>query len=107
MTSDRTTVLTTLVTAGWGNFSAGDVAAPCGHVTAIDLSSERNQMGEVLLDAEVDPALLGIFNRSWYTVEEFDGIAEVVITEHQTMAAARARVLSVDGEHRRWQGVGS
>lgn len=105
MTSDRTRVVQTLITAGWANYSTGDMQAPCGHAAAIDFTTERQQMGEVLLDAEIDPDLLSLFERKWYVVREFDGIAEVEIEEFPSAGAAANRVRAIDAEFARWQGA--
>lgn len=104
MRSPAEQVCLALVTAGWANFSAGDVAAPEGHAAAIDFSTEREQMGEVLLDAEIDPEYLTNFEEGWYVLLEKE--QQVVIVGPVNEAEARARVRFVSYQHVAWEKAG-
>lgn len=63
-------MLHTLARAGWGNASTGDVAAPTGYVTLIDLSTERETMREQVLETAEQCQVLAATKPGWYLLTE-------------------------------------
>lgn len=74
MSRDIDNAFKAIISAGWANQSDGNVEAPTGFFSIIDMSTERDMLREVLAESALDDAL-GQIEPSWYlTMENNQGI---------------------------------
>jgi hypothetical protein len=74
MSRDIDNAFKAIIANGWANQTDGDVEAPTGFFTIIDMSTERDMITEILGEADLAEAMEHIESKWYATTEDSNGI---------------------------------
>jgi hypothetical protein len=99
MSRDIDNAFKAIIASGWANQTDGDVESPMGFFTIIDMSTEREQITDILSDADLDGAMEHI-EPSWYiTTEDSQGFLSY---ERSTEIAAKEWFKQMQKRYFKW-----
>ena len=99
MSRDIDNAFKAIISNGWANETDGNVEAPMGFFAIIDLTTEREQITEILAEYELDGAMEHI-EPSWYiTTEDTRGFLSY---ERSTEIAAKEWFKQMQKRYYKW-----